>query len=943
MSKPKRGVFMKKARKISCLLAIIMSVMIASCSNASGGSSTPPSVPNTPQQDQLQDQPQVKFTKLSIPKASVAYAGQALTATLVGLNFPYKIYEYLNEIDPTTGMYKQKLTEKSYKEITHFFSNIRITCESNPSIVTQPSPAYCDCGYRQSVFITISLNIPNNIGEYDITVSYGDESITSTLSVKDYSAYHAGDVLLNDGSTIPYDANSYSVKYENDSNGYTIREYTRYKAFSSDEKANAVGVLCGFNEYGAPIGWLGVYNSGYTDYQWRANEFNMLKHYDSGYEIILCEPDKWDFNGLNNYMSKFLGDTDGSDNWNYICSIDPMGTADTETNYPAFNFVNNYATTYGLSGEYAVGWYMPSIAELCYMYKNKDALDAVLFALGGNAFTPKDSYENMFGKTYFSSSICHNQRDLQVLDSSSGALYMHYGFTSSNRVCCMLPFERTNQSGTEIVNDGSVSQVTLNKTQLTLTVGDTETLTATVLPSNAIDKTVTWESSAPNVATVSNGVVTAVSKGNAVITAKAETKSTKCTVTVNPVTYQISVTNGTATPLLAEEGATVTIKANNPPSGKSFDKWTTTTEGITFANATAATTTFKMPAKAVSVTANYCEYYTVTYVDNNNITVPSDNKKYKAGETVTVLFSGIGYRKGFTFSGWCDNKGNSYTSAGTKTFAMPASNVTLTAEWNRIKASGKIGMYETPCDVGDVVFKDGSATPYQSVTESQKESAIAVIFYVGTANNLLGKKTLGVGIYNTRDEVDEYYSMPKSTLQWAAYNSDALFKYISGIICEPSHTGKGAAAIATFTGDLDGSDNWNQLRKEVTDTNIYSSDGTPINTYPAWKWVNDYANNSASHVSGSNYKTGWYMPSIAELCMLWQNRRVVNNAISSVGGSTLREGGYWSSSQHASHADGKGRAYGVDFYSAGDDFDGYISVMNKDEKSTEAVCAIHAF
>ena len=40
MSKPKRGVFMKKARKISCLLAIIMSVLIASCSNASGGTST---------------------------------------------------------------------------------------------------------------------------------------------------------------------------------------------------------------------------------------------------------------------------------------------------------------------------------------------------------------------------------------------------------------------------------------------------------------------------------------------------------------------------------------------------------------------------------------------------------------------------------------------------------------------------------------------------------------------------------------------------------------------------------------------------------------------------------------------------------------------------------------------------------------------------------------
>ena len=40
--------------------------------------------------------------------------------------------------------------------------------------------------------------------------------------------------------------------------------------------------------------------------------------------------------------------------------------------------------------------------------------------------------------------------------------------------------------------------------------------------------------------------------------------------------------------------------------GKAFDKWTTTSEGVTFASETSAETTFKMPAKDVAVTATYC-------------------------------------------------------------------------------------------------------------------------------------------------------------------------------------------------------------------------------------------------------------------------------------------------------------------------------------------------
>ena len=56
----------------------------------------------------------------------------------------------------------------------------------------------------------------------------------------------------------------------------------------------------------------------------------------------------------------------------------------------------------------------------------------------------------------------------------------------------------------------------------------------------------------------------------------------------------------------------------------------------------------------------------------------------------------------------------------------------------RTKTTGKIGEWEGAYEVGDIVFTDGSATPYTetlTLTGAQKEAAIAVIFYKGTGVN----------------------------------------------------------------------------------------------------------------------------------------------------------------------------------------------------------------
>ena len=83
-----------------------------------------------------------------------------------------------------------------------------------------------------------------------------------------------------------------------------------------------------------------------------------------------------------------------------------------------------------------------------------------------------------------------------------------------------------------------VTGVSLNKSSTSLTVGKTEILTATVTPTNATNKAVTWSSNNTAVATVDNGTITAKAKGSATITVRTSdgNKTATCAVTVTETT-----------------------------------------------------------------------------------------------------------------------------------------------------------------------------------------------------------------------------------------------------------------------------------------------------------------------------------------------------------------------------------------------------------------------
>lgn len=96
----------------------------------------------------------------------------------------------------------------------------------------------------------------------------------------------------------------------------------------------------------------------------------------------------------------------------------------------------------------------------------------------------------------------------------------------------IVPPQAVNGSITLKAKTVAVTSVAVSPKTLNLEVGQTGTLTATVKPDNATNKTVTWTISNDKVATVANGVVTAVGKGTATITAAAGGKTATCTVTV---------------------------------------------------------------------------------------------------------------------------------------------------------------------------------------------------------------------------------------------------------------------------------------------------------------------------------------------------------------------------------------------------------------------------
>lgn len=167
----------------------------------------------------------------------------------------------------------------------------------------------------------------------------------------------------------------------------------------------------------------------------------------------------------------------------------------------------------------------------------------------------------------------------------------------------------------------AVTGVSLDKATDSVEIGSTTTLTATVTPSNATNKNVSWSTSSSSVATVSGGVVTGVSAGTARITVTTADGgyTAYCDVTVTqPVTYEYSLvtTMEVGKEYLIANGNSGTVSLLTNVSGGSR-----TLQGVT---ATVTNGKIQITGAVKSKALFECVRYTTG--NDNTITVKKDNQ-----------------------------------------------------------------------------------------------------------------------------------------------------------------------------------------------------------------------------------------------------------------------------------------------------------------------------
>ena len=197
-----------------------------------------------------------------------------------------------------------------------------------------------------------------------------------------------------------------------------------------------------------------------------------------------------------------------------------------------------------------------------------------------------------------------------------------------------------------------VTGVTLNKTALTLNIGASETLTATVAPAEATNKKVTWKSDKPEIASVdANGKVTGVKAGEATITVTTEdgAKTATCKVTVKP--NLVSEITLAALAIYVGESKAITATVKPDDATNKALTWTSSDETVATVDATGKVTGKKIGTATITATAQdgsgvsgSCTVTVLSTVKKVTVTPAnltlSKNKSYTLKATVEVFGSG---------------------------------------------------------------------------------------------------------------------------------------------------------------------------------------------------------------------------------------------------------------------------------------------------------------
>lgn len=237
----------------------------------------------------------------------------------------------------------------------------------------------------------------------------------------------------------------------------------------------------------------------------------------------------------------------------------------------------------------------------------------------------------------------------------------------------------------------AVTSVTLNQSTATVEAGKTVTLTATVAPENATNKTVTWASSNTGIATVDGGVVTGVAAGEATITATADGKSATATITVTAASTD-SGDSGSTDSGSGDSGSSETTSIDAswdfstspdkfPTSDAATDAVTDLSIAVTSGSGATLTATGRWKFNS-GLQAQATSGVTVSDIASDSWLGDTSKAKYltltlEKASKVTVVFCGAGSADTKRFVGLLNSSNEVSWSEGSLTSETP---VTKTAE-----------------------------------------------------------------------------------------------------------------------------------------------------------------------------------------------------------------------------------------------------------------------
>lgn len=209
---------------------------------------------------------------------------------------------------------------------------------------------------------TITLTTVTPDKKYNFTMPSSNVTVTAVFDVKYVNPHSVGDIVLKDGTFIPY-SKDLTLTDEQKKNTIAVIFYAGNKSDTLGARTLGVGLKTSKDDEYDKITAIENKDFNHLDY-YRGTPLQWAPKGTTGYNINFTQTASEDFGE---------GDLDGSDNWDIICKRDSNAQSTAATNYPAFNWVNTYASRYGITGMYADGWYMPTTSELITVFSSEVA------------------------------------------------------------------------------------------------------------------------------------------------------------------------------------------------------------------------------------------------------------------------------------------------------------------------------------------------------------------------------------------------------------------------------------------------------------------------------------------------------------------------------------------------------------------------------------------